>query len=103
MQGMASVKRNMFGILRAPRITEKSALLSSVARTVVFEVHPDVNKAEIAAAVEKIFKVEVESVRTVNCLGRGRKVRARQTKAPEWKKAYVKLAEGSSIDVIEGL
>jgi large subunit ribosomal protein L23 len=98
---MASVKKDIYSVLRAPRITEKSA--NSGKNTVVFEVHPDANKNEIANAVEKIFNVKVEGVRTLNNMGKVRRVRYKVGRENSWKKAYVKLADGSSLDIVEGL
>lgn len=100
---MSSTKKDVYSVLRAPRITEKAANAGSSTNTVVFEVHPTANKNEIRTAVEKIFNVKVENVRTVNALGKSRRVRTTVGKTSNWKKAYVRLAAGSSIDVIEGL
>lgn len=98
---MASVKKDIYSILRAPRITEKSA--NAGKNTIVFEVHVDANKVEIRNAIEKIFSVKVAGVRTLNNMGKIRRVKMKQGRENGWKKAYVKLAEGSSIDLVEGL
>lgn len=100
---MGSNKKTPFSIIRRPLITEKSALASSASNSVVFEVHPDANKIEIKQAVEKIFDVKVKAVRTVSCLGKIKRVGRRTGKQRDWKKAYVSLAEGSSINIVEGL
>ncbi|MFN8390891.1 MAG: 50S ribosomal protein L23 [Bdellovibrionota bacterium] len=100
---MASTKKTVFGILERPRITEKGALASSVNNSVVFMVHPRANKVEIKTAVEKIFDVEVKSVRTMNYMGKVKRVGAKIGRQVAWKKAYVSLAPGSSINLIEGL
>jgi large subunit ribosomal protein L23 len=100
---MSSTKKQIYSVLRSPLITEKAANAGSSTNTAVFEVHPEATKNEIRQAVEKIFKVKVEGVRTVNCLGKLKRVSGRLGKQPDWKKAYVRLAEGSSIDVVEGL
>jgi len=100
---MSSTKKEIYSVLRAPLITEKAANAGSSTNTVVFEVHPEANKSEIKDAVEKIFKVKVEGVRTMNCLGKEKRVKTKAGKQVDWKKAYVRLAKGSSIDVIEGL
>ena len=98
---MASIKKDLYSILRAPRITEKAA--NAGKNTVVFEVHADSNKIEIRNAIEKIFSVKVDSVRTLNNMGKIRRVKMKQGRENGWKKAYVTLAEGSSIDLVEGL
>lgn len=100
---MSSTKKQIYSILRAPLITEKAANAGSSTNTAVFEVHPEATKNEIRSAVETIFKVKVESVRTVNCLGKLKRVGRGMGKQADWKKAYVRLAKGSSIDVVEGL
>ncbi len=100
---MSSTKKDIYTVLRAPRITEKAANAGSSTNTVVFEVHPDANKQEILHAVEKIFNVKVESVRTLNTVGKIRRVKTKTGRQSDWKKAYVRLAKGNSIDVIEGL
>jgi large subunit ribosomal protein L23 len=100
---MASIKKSVFQIVRKPRITEKAALAGASDNSMVFEVHPDANKIEIRNAVEKIFDVKVDEVRTVNCRGKMKRVGQRTGYQRNWKKAYVSLKEGSSIDIIEGL
>ena len=99
---MASTKDSVFRIIRRQRLTEKSALASSVDKGVVFEVHPRANKLEVKAAIEKIFDVKVKSVRIVNCPGKIKRVGLKSGRQRSWKKVYVSLKEGS-IDLIEGL
>ncbi len=85
-------------IIRKPLITEKTNLQKETGRIVAFEVARDANKIEIKRAVEKAFDVKVDNVNTALMAG---KVKRRGTvfgKRPNWKKAYVTLAEGSSID-----
>ena len=100
---MASIKKSFYQILRKPRITEKSALASAEGNVVVFEVHPNACKSEIKNAVESIFEVSVRAVRTVNSMGKVKRVGLRTGRRRAWKKAYVSLAEGDSIELIEGL
>jgi large subunit ribosomal protein L23 len=100
---MGSVKKTSYDIIRRPRITEKTALLGSIENSIVFDVHPKANKTEIKQAVEKIFEVKVKAVRTLNYLGKKRRVGAKIGRRGAWKKAYVSLKEGNSIDIIEGL
>lgn len=100
---MGSIKGNIYNIIRAPKITEKTAHVGAESHCVVFEVHPKANKAEIRNAVEKIFDVKVSAVRTVNLLGKVKTVGGRIGRQNAWKKAYVTLAEGSKIDLIDGL
>jgi large subunit ribosomal protein L23 len=83
-------------------VTEKGTLVNELGNQVVFRVHPRANKVEIRQAVERLFKVKVEKVRTARLLGKVRRVGRHAGKRPDWKKAYVTLAEGSRIDFFEG-
>ena len=100
---MGSIKKNNFSILRRPRITEKSAIVRAESNCVVFDVHPKANKVEIKQAVEKIFDAKVASVRTLGYSGKLKRVGKSLGRRNNWKKAYVSLQEGSTLDVIEGL
>jgi large subunit ribosomal protein L23 len=100
---MTKVNSKLYAVLRRPLITEKSAQVSAHSNSVVFEVDSRANKSEIREAVEKIFEVEVVSVHTVNMLGKVKRVKAKSGRRASWKKAYVQLAPGSTIDFIEGL
>jgi len=84
-------------VLRLPVITEKSTGLKENRRTVAFKVLRDANKIEIKDAVEKIFKVKVESVRTANFHGKKRRQGRYSGRRPDWKKAYVTLKEGEKM------
>ena len=92
-----------YQILRKPVITEKAAIVGSYNNSVVFEVNPKATKTEIKRAVEKIFDVKVRSVRTLNRLGKLRRSGKNVGMTRSTKKAYVNLAPGSTIDLIEGL
>lgn len=87
----------LMNILRAPIITEKSAIAEQN-NTYVFKVVKDANKQEIKQAVETIFNVDVAAVRTLNVLGKKRRSAHGYGCRSDWKKAYVTLAEGSKID-----
>jgi large subunit ribosomal protein L23 len=89
-------------VLKAPIITEKGTLVSEKGNQVVFRVDPSATKQEVAVAVEKLFGVKVTSVRTLNTLGKAYKRFGRRIgRHSDWKKAYVTLAEGQSIDLLE--
>jgi large subunit ribosomal protein L23 len=90
-------------VVRGPLITEKGTLVNELSRQVIFRVHPQANKIEIGRAVETLFKVKVEKVRTSRQLGKIRRVGRHMGRRPDWKKAYVTLAEGSRIDFFEGV
>jgi large subunit ribosomal protein L23 len=89
-------------VIQGPLITEKGTLVNELGNQVVFRVHPRANKVEIRHAVETLFKVRVEKVRTSRLLGKLRRVGRHVGRRPDWKKAYVTLAEGSRIDFFEG-
>jgi large subunit ribosomal protein L23 len=89
-------------IIRRPLVTEKSTQQKEAGRQYVFEVDPDANKIEIQHAVEQLFKVKVEQVRTCNVLGKLKRLGRRYGKRPDWKKATVTLKEGDRIEFFEG-
>lgn len=88
-------------IIRRPIITEKS--MEQVAdRKYTFEVAKNANKIEIKKAIEEIFKVEVEKVTTMNYIGKPKRQGVFAGKRADWKKAVVKLTEGSkTIELFE--
>jgi len=90
----------LYEVIRAPRVSEKTARLQEVSNQYVFEVAKDATKADIKIAVEKIFDVKVESVNVLNVKGKNKAFKFRQGRRGDWRKAYVKLAEGQSIDVM---
>ncbi len=98
-----SVNDRSWKVLLAPRISEKAAVLASSKNTYVFDVPVAANKVEIRKAVERLYTVKVESVRTIRGIGkfvsRGR-IRGQR---PNWKKALVTLKEGNKIDVYAGV
>ncbi len=85
-------------ILRAPHVTEKATMVNAEAGQHVFKVAPDATKPEIKRAVETLFKVTVEQVRVVNVKPKRKRFRFKAGVRKGWKKAYVRLAEGQSID-----
>ena len=86
--------RAAYQIIRRPIITEKGLGSKELHRTVVFEVAAGANKTEIKQAVQQIFKVKVEDVRTANFHGKFRRRGRAEGYRRDWKKAYVKLAPG---------
>jgi len=95
--------RNVYDIVTSPLITEKGTLVSELGNQVLFRVRRDANKDDIRRAVETLFKVKVERVRTLNLLGKTRRVGKHAGRRPAWKKAYVTLAEGQRIDFFENV
>ncbi|MCC8362327.1 50S ribosomal protein L23 [Lysobacter sp. A6] len=91
---------NVYEVIRAPRVSEKTARLQEVSNQYVFEIAKTATKADVKAAVEQIFDVKVEAVNVVNVKGKNKSFKFRTGKRGDWRKAYVKLAEGQSIDVM---
>lgn len=92
-----------YHIIRRPLITEKGMRNNEEQNTVVFEVAPVANKIQIKQAVEALFQVKVLDVNTLNIRGKKKRVRMREGKRPDWKKAYVTLREGDTITFFEGV
>lgn len=92
---------NPYQILTRPLLTERSTNLKEKYNQYVFAVSPAASKPEIKRAVEAIFKVKVERVRTMNVLGQDKRMGRSQGKRPDWKKAIVTLGEGQKIDLVE--
>ena len=90
----------LYSVIRAPRVSEKTARLQEVSNQYAFEVAKTATKAEIKSAVEQLFSVKVEAVNVVNVKGKNKAFRNRQGSRGDWRKAYVKLADGQSIDVM---
>lgn len=89
-------------IILRPLITEKTTQQKEDNHQYVFEVHRDANKIEIKSAVEQLFKVRVIKVRTINVLGKVKRLGRKYGKRPDWKKAIVTLKEGDRIEFFEG-
>ncbi len=87
-------------IIRSVLITEKASLVKATNRY-IFRVIPGANKPEIKKAVENFFKVKVLSVNTCFCRGKEARMGRFQGKKSSWKKAYVQLAPGQKIDLLE--
>ena len=88
-------------IILAPVISEKSyGLIEENVYT--FVVHPDSNKTQIKIAIEKIFKVKVDSVNTLNRQGKRKRTRTGYGKRADTKRAIVTLVEGDRIDIFGG-
>jgi large subunit ribosomal protein L23 len=92
---------SVYDVVAAPLITEKGTMVNAAGNQVVFRVRRDASKDDIRRAIEALFKVKVEKVRTLNLLGKTRRVGKHSGRRPAWKKAYVTLAEGQRIDFFE--
>ena len=95
---------NAHEVIKGPLVTEKSTILRDDKSTICFRVAREANKTEIRNAVEKIFGVKVESVRTVRVLGKMKRYGRFTGRRASWKKAFVKLREGEKmIEFFEGV
>lgn len=84
-------------VIKRPIITEKGLTLKERDRTLCFEVDDDASKRQIQEAVERLFKVKVEAVRTMVVPGKMRRRGKYSGYRPDWKKAYVTLREGEKM------
>jgi len=87
-------------IIRA-LVSEKGTRMREKGNKFIFRVRPDANKVEIKRAVEAIFDVTVEAVRTQNLQGKLKRVSLNSGRRPSWKKAIVTLKPGDSIELFE--
>ena len=85
-------------VLLAPVISEKGTFIADKHEQVVFRVQPDATKPEIKAAVELMFKVEVDSVQVANVKGKEKRFGRFIGRRRNWKKAYVSLKAGQEIN-----
>ena len=92
---------NARDIIVRPLVTEKSIKAQDTNNTVVFEVKKGTNKIEIKKAIEEIFKVKVAQVNVVNQKPKAKRMGRYEGKTSFVRKAYVKLAEGSKIDILQ--
>ena len=90
---------NVYEVIRAPRVSEKTARLQEVSNQYVFEIAKTATKADVKAAVEQLFSVKVEAVNVVSVKGKTKSFRGRGGSRGNWRKAYVRLADGQAIDV----
>ncbi len=93
-------ENRLMQVLLAPHISEKSANAADQSNQYVFKVATDSNKAEIKGAIELMFKVDVEDVKTVNVKGKVKRHGNRLGKRSDWKKAYIRLKQGQEIDFV---
>ena len=94
---------NPHHVIRRPIITEKSTLGREEQNLVTFAVDPKATKHDVKRAVEQLFDVRVEDVRTMQQPRKKRRVGRFIGTRPQWKKAIVRLAEGQSIEFFEGV
>ena len=94
---------NIYSVIKKPLVTEKSTIARDEENKYLFEVDRGATKIDIRNAVEKIFKVSVVNVHTINVSGKKKRVGRVVGRRRNWKKAVITLAPGSSIEVHEGV
>jgi len=97
----AAHQERLMTVIRGPHLSEKSHMAAENNR-VVLKVRKDATKKEIRQAVELLFEVQVERVQVVNVKGKTKRFQATKGRRNDWKKAYVRLAEGSSLEEFYG-
>ena len=98
---VAAHQERIMTIIQGPHLSEKSHV-SAEKNQIVFKVRPDATKREIKAAVELLFEVSVDNVTVMNYQGKQKRHGLAKGRRASWKKAYVRLAEGSTIDFLGG-
>lgn len=86
-------------VLKAPIVSEKSAIVADTSNQFVFKVAKSATKLQIKNAVELMFDVKVESVRVLNVKGKIKRFGRTLGKRSDWKKAYIKLQSGHNIEL----
>ena len=95
-------KFNFLDMIISPVITEKATSLSEFNK-VVFKIHKGASKNSIKKSIEKIFKVNVIKINTINLKGKTKIVRGKKSSTPGYRKAIVTLKKGQSIDLATGI
>jgi len=92
-------QERLMSVLLGPHVSEKSARIAESANQFVFRVRRDATSPEVKAAVELMFEVKVADVNVVNVAGKNKRFGQRMGRRQDFKKAYVRLAPGQSIDL----
>ena len=93
------MKKELYSVIKSPYLTEKVSSLMGETNHYAFKVDVNATKLQIKKAVEGYFSVDVENVNVVKVKGKNKRSRYRIKKRSDWKKAYVRLAAGQSIEV----
>ena len=94
-------QERLMTVIRGPHLSEK-AHIAAENNQVVLKVRTDATKQEVKQAVELLFETKVEKVQVVNVKGKAKRFQQTRGRRPDWKKAYVKLADGASIEELFG-
>ncbi len=91
-------QERIMNVLLGPHVTEKAAIIGESSNQYVFQVATNATKPEIKKAVETLFEVEVDAVRVTNVKGKVKRSGQRIGRRKDWKKAYVRVKDGQTID-----
>ena len=91
-------QERLLKVILGPVVSEKATLAADANGQYVFRVVPDANKLEVGKAVETLFDVKIDRVQILNVKGKQKRLGQRIGKRKDWRKAYVRLKEGHSID-----
>ena len=95
-------QERLMQVLLAPQISETATYVADKNEQVIFRVASDATKPEIKAAVELLFKVQVETVQVANVKGKVKRFKGSAGRRKGWKKAFVSLKPGQEINFVEG-
>lgn len=95
------INERLYQVIRFPHVSEKTARLQAESNQYVFDVRTDATKADIKRAVEALFEVEVEGVQVVKLKGKRKSFRFRAGRQNDWKKAYVRVKAGQTIEDLQ--
>ena len=93
-------QERLLKVLLRPHVSDKAYMSAEKSGYTVFRVARDAKKLEIKKAVEQLFEVKVNCVNTVNVKGKARRFGRVEGKTKDWKKAYIKLADGYDINFL---
>lgn len=102
MNAITKTQDRLLQVILAPQITEKATYIADKHQQIAFKVRTDATKTEIKAAIELVFKVEVEKVAVINVAGKTKRAGRRIGQRGDWKKAYVSLKPGQEINFAAG-
>lgn len=102
MSAMTNTQDRLLQVIVAPQITEKATFVADKYQQIAFKVRTDATKPEIKAAIELVFKVEVEAVNVANVKGKQKRAGRVMGRRKDWKKAYVSLKPGQEINFAVG-
>jgi large subunit ribosomal protein L23 len=102
MSANTANQNRLYQVILAPQITEKATRIADKHQQIAFKVRTDATKPEVKAAVELLFKVEVDTVSVVNVKGKAKRAGRTMGRRQDWKKAYVSLKPGQEINLTAG-